>query len=204
MAKRYEASHAPGAPATTAGAPEAASTRERILDVALRLFTEQGFDATSLQQVADELGITKAALYYHFRSKEDILMALHLRMHEFGRRALDELATGTVTLEAWSSLLDSLLDELFAQRPLFLMHERNQAAFERVHREDHLAEHQDFLGRLRQVLADPAIPLRDRVKMSCSLGATFTVMFVAMDTLGSDPEEVKALLREAVHDLLFS
>ena len=63
-------------------------TRQRILDVALDLFTEQGYDGTSLREIAEQLGVTKAALYYHFESKEDILMALHMRIHDFGREAL--------------------------------------------------------------------------------------------------------------------
>ena len=68
--------------------PEAASTRERILDVALDLFIEKGFDGTSLREIAEQLGVTKAALYYHFASKDDILMALHMRLHEVGKDAL--------------------------------------------------------------------------------------------------------------------
>jgi AcrR family transcriptional regulator len=51
-------------------------TRTRILDSALELFSEQGFDGTTLQQIADRLGFTKAAIYYHFRSKDDLLEAL--------------------------------------------------------------------------------------------------------------------------------
>lgn len=51
-------------------------TSERILEVALELFSEHGFDGSSLQQIADRLGVTKAALYYHYRSKDDILRAL--------------------------------------------------------------------------------------------------------------------------------
>jgi AcrR family transcriptional regulator len=171
--------------------------------VALRLFTEKGFDATSLQEVADELGFTKAALYYHYRSKEDILMALHMRMHEIGRHALGALTEGPVTLEEWESLLDSLLDEMLAQRPLFLMHERNQAVLERLHRnEDHDAQHEDLLVQLRQILADPAVPLRDRVRMSCSLGAIFSVLFVGRGSFDAGSDEVGALLRDALHDLL--
>ncbi|WP_171041251.1 TetR/AcrR family transcriptional regulator [Sinomonas susongensis] len=53
-----------------------AGTRERIQSVALRLFSEQGYEATSMRQIAEELGFTKAALYYHFESKEDIVRAL--------------------------------------------------------------------------------------------------------------------------------
>ncbi len=51
-------------------------TRTRILDAALELFSEHGFDGTTLQQIADRLGFTKAALYYHFRSKDELLEAL--------------------------------------------------------------------------------------------------------------------------------
>jgi len=48
-------------------------TRTRIQAVALELFTEQGYDATSLREIAERLGVTKAALYYHFKSKEEIV-----------------------------------------------------------------------------------------------------------------------------------
>jgi AcrR family transcriptional regulator len=55
---------------------EAPRTRERILDVALELFSEKGYDATSMREIAERLGITKAALYYHFDAKEDIVRTL--------------------------------------------------------------------------------------------------------------------------------
>ena len=54
----------------------ARDTRAEILAVATELFIEQGYEATSLREIAERLDITKAALYYHFRSKDDILGAL--------------------------------------------------------------------------------------------------------------------------------
>ena len=51
-------------------------TRARIQSVALELFAEQGYDKTSLREIAERLGVTKAALYYHFKSKEDIVTSL--------------------------------------------------------------------------------------------------------------------------------
>ncbi|MGW3350813.1 TetR family transcriptional regulator [Nonomuraea rubra] len=48
-------------------------TSERILEAARVLFAARGYRATSMQAIADEVGITKAALYYHFDSKEEIL-----------------------------------------------------------------------------------------------------------------------------------
>lgn len=196
---------APGEDPPASGQPvgEPTSTRDRILDTALQLFTEKGFDATTLQEIADRLGFTKAAIYYHFRSKEDILMALHMRMHQFGAESLERLREeDVVTLETWESLLSSLLDEMVAQRPLFLMHERNQAVLERLHRADHDAQHEDLQVLLIQILSDPAIPLRDRVRMCCSLGAVFSVLFIGGDALDPGSGELTPLLRDAIHDLL--
>jgi AcrR family transcriptional regulator len=54
-------------------AAQAERTRQQILQTAQRLFAEVGYDATSLQMIADELGLTKAAVYYYFHTKRDIL-----------------------------------------------------------------------------------------------------------------------------------
>lgn len=62
-------------------------TRERIQDAALELFLEHGYEKASLREIAERLEVTKAALYYHFRTKEDIVHAL---LAEF-EAAIDEL-----------------------------------------------------------------------------------------------------------------
>lgn len=60
----------------TMAAPVRSPGAQRVLDTALALFTEHGYDGTSLQQIADRLGVTKAAVYYHFRHKDELLAAL--------------------------------------------------------------------------------------------------------------------------------
>jgi AcrR family transcriptional regulator len=178
-------------------------TRQRILDVALDLFIEQGFDGTSLRQIAERLGITKAALYYHFESKDDILMALHLRLHEFGREALVRMGDGPVTLELWGELLDQIVDQMLAQRKIFLMHERNQAALEKLHRSDHDAEHEDIQNRFRLLLADTRVPLRDRVRIAASFGAVFSSLLLSGDAFEStNDQEFGQMLREVVRNVL--
>jgi AcrR family transcriptional regulator len=52
------------------------TTRRRMLDIAIKLFSQYGFAGTSLQMIAGELGFTKAAIYYHFRTREQLLIAL--------------------------------------------------------------------------------------------------------------------------------
>jgi AcrR family transcriptional regulator len=180
-------------------------TRERILDAALELFTEQGYDGTSLRQIAEQLGVTKAALYYHFESKEDILLALHMRLHEFGKETLKKIGDEPVTLAKWGELLDDLLDQMLAQRTIFLMHERNQAALEKLHRQDHDAEHEDIQNQFRRVLADPRVPLRDRVRMAASFGAVFSSLFMSFDAFSASSEDEQAadvLLREVIRDIV--
>jgi AcrR family transcriptional regulator len=182
---------------------EPADTRQRILDVALDLFIAQGFDGTSLREIAEKLGVTKAALYYYFESKDDILMALHMRLHEFGKDALRLMEDEPVTLELWGQLLDQVVDQMLAQRKIFLMHERNQAALEKLHRKDHDAEHEDIQNQFRRVLADPRVPLRDRVRLAASVGVVFSGLFLAGEAFaGCSNQELGEMLREALHDVL--
>jgi AcrR family transcriptional regulator len=180
------------------------STRERILDVALDLFNEKGFDRTSLREIADQLGVTKAALYYHFASKDDILMSLHMRLHEFGKEALARMsADRPMTIKLWAGLLDGLMAQMLAQRKLYLLHERNQAALEKLHREDHDADHEDLQTQFRRILSDERVPLRDRVRMAASFGAVFAGLFMTGDAFAEIPnQKIGALLRDAVRDLL--
>ena len=48
-------------------------TKQNIFDVSVKLFSEKGYDAVSLREIAAEVGITNAAIYNHFSSKESIL-----------------------------------------------------------------------------------------------------------------------------------
>lgn len=50
--------------------------RERVLDAALDLFAQNGVRGTSIQMIADRLGVTKASVYYQFSSKDDIALAV--------------------------------------------------------------------------------------------------------------------------------
>ena len=193
-------------PVRRAGRPRG-STRERILDIALELFNEQGYDKTSLREIADRLGTTKAALYHHFQRKQDILFALHLRLHDLGRgmfELMGELGNREQTAELWPELLDQFIDQLLHNREIFILHERNHNAFETLeHSERHQAEHDDIVVQLRRFLASPAIPLPQRVRMACSIGAVMSIMIGAGDAFGDVPTTtLTQLLRDAMRDLL--
>jgi TetR/AcrR family acrAB operon transcriptional repressor len=72
---------------------EAQETRNRILDTAEEVFREQGVTSTSLADIADAAGVTRGAIYWHFRNKGDLFAAMldrvALPMEEMIRRAAD-------------------------------------------------------------------------------------------------------------------
>jgi AcrR family transcriptional regulator len=188
-------------PGRESGPPK--GTRERILDIALELFIEKGFDKTSLREIAEELGFSKAALYYHFASKDDILLALHFRLHDILRGTLANLGGQVTSVDSWMALLEGVIDEMLVNRRLFVLHERNRAAFEQLHREHHDEEHDDFEEQFRRILADTGVPVRDRVRLACSLGAVMSGLLLAGDMFSDVPAvALGGLLRDAVHDLL--
>jgi AcrR family transcriptional regulator len=183
------------------------STRERILDIALELFTERGYEATSLRDIAERLGTTKAAIYYHFARKEDILLELHLRMHALGLeplKRLDALADDRQRADAWSELLDYFIDQVLDNRELMLLHQRNHGAFDQLqYNERHEAENEDILERFRRILQSPDIPLQRRVRMACSIGAVVGTLVAGEAVLGDVPmDELAELVRDAMRDLL--
>src|SRR5262245_60997191 len=107
-------------------AGEAGGTRERILDAALDLFVRKGYGETSLREIAAALGFSKAALYYHFESKQEILLALHLRVHRLADELLPLLQREAAPEEVWGRLVDSLIALALRNRRLLELHVRNQ------------------------------------------------------------------------------
>jgi AcrR family transcriptional regulator len=183
------------------------STRERILDIALQLFTEQGYEATSLRDIAERLGTTKAALYYHFARKEDILLELHLRLHALGREALDrlgELPDGPQRADAWPGLLDDFIDQVVTNRELVLLHQRNHGALDQLqYNERHQAENDDIEQQFRRILQSPDIPLERRVRMACSISAVIGTLATGEAVFGDVPmDELAELVRAAARDVL--
>src|SRR5919108_590710 len=85
--------------AGSAGHTPRTDTRSRAQKVALELFAEQGYEKTSLREMAERLGVTKAALYYHFKSKEDIVVSL-----------FDDLVSAIDEIIAWAETQARTLD----------------------------------------------------------------------------------------------
>ncbi len=182
---------------------DAPSTREQILEVALDLFTERGYGQTSLREIAERLGLTKAALYYHFSSKDEIFMALHRRLHESLDATVAVLEDEDMTLGGWLALFERFVEKFPGNRKLILMHERNRTAFEKVHNEGHDQEHADIEEKLSAALRDPEIPVRERIRIGCAFSMMMGGLLFAGDGFQDvDADELTAEMKSALQDLL--
>ena len=100
-------------------------TKQRILQIAGELFARQGYTATTIADIARELGTTTAALYYHFPSKAAILSGLMAAPLTAYLKLLDGLDSGTGTPE---DLLGSLIDITADSQDLAMIYDRDPAA----------------------------------------------------------------------------
>ena len=80
---------------------QGAATRAALVDAGRRLFGERGFADTSLDDVVADAGVTKGALYHHFRGKEDLFAAVY---EEVQREVSDQVVTEFLRPDAWEAL----------------------------------------------------------------------------------------------------
>ncbi len=158
--------------------PAQTGTKQQILAVALELFTNQGYADTSLRQIAERVGVSKAALYYHFPSKGDILLGLHARLHALIDGPLATLGEPPISAEHFEEFLDVAIDTIQENELLFRLHRENQAALMALHdNETHGQAHIDMQDRLRAIFTDGTLADEERVRrMAASMVALFLPM----------------------------
>lgn len=151
-------------------AGEGSTARDRVIGAAAELFAEHGVKGTSLRMIADRLGVAKGAVYYQFRSKDDIVLAL-----------LEPLFDGIHTLLGTAESLP-----LLAQRrvcgitglvDLAIEHRRATYLFRRDPVVDELIAQRPELhavaGRFRALLLGPAPDDTARVSLSVVMTGLF-------------------------------
>jgi AcrR family transcriptional regulator len=171
------------------------NTRQRIQDVALELFAEQGYEKTSLREIAERLDVTKAALYYHFKTKEEIIVSL---FEDLTKPILDLIEWGRQqphTLETKQEIVRRYSQALAGAEPLFRFMQENQATVRELRIGDTF---KDRMRGLRDILIDPEAELVDQVR---SISAMFTLhagMFVMQDLEGDSEKKREAVLEVAL------
>jgi AcrR family transcriptional regulator len=170
-------------------------TRQRIQDVALEFFAEQGYEKTSLREIAERLEVTKAALYYHFKTKEEILVSIF----EDLSRPIDELIqwgkAQPHSLETKQEVLRLYSEALSGAAPLFRFMQENQATVRELSIGN---QFKDRMMEMREIIRDPDASLTDQVRCVSALFTMHAGMFVLQDVAGDLEDKRKAVLEVAI------
>ncbi|MDN5851499.1 MAG: TetR/AcrR family transcriptional regulator [Actinomycetia bacterium] len=117
---------------------------QRVLGAATRLFAEQGFENTSVQQIVDAAGVTKGAMYHYFKSKDDLLVASYARLLDLqdahlvamaGRSASATDRLRMVVEDLVRTTLENLDDATVFYRSMHLLHEPSRGRVREQRRE---------------------------------------------------------------------
>ncbi|RKT55639.1 TetR/AcrR family transcriptional regulator [Saccharothrix australiensis] len=177
--------------------PRRRDTRERIQDVALTLFSEQGYERASLREIAERLDVTKAALYYHFKTKEDILTSV-----------VEEVAAALDDVVAWAREQPPVTETRrgIVRRIARLIREGRVYHIMRFFNENQtamrdLSAGEEISDRIRAIWALLNIPGGDLTAQLRSRLAVTTLMLSHVTTLdldGTDDERAEAALALAL------
>lgn len=166
-------------------------TRERIQEVALDRFTEYGYAQTSLREIAEDLGFTKAALYYHFKSKEEIVDSLLKQVIA----DIDSVATwlhdGPPTRERRLEMIDRLIEATRGLSGSVLRCvQQNEVALQQ------LSSTTELVHQLKRRLWDASLPadasIEDKLRMRMAVMAVLVATKTDSDLGGTASERTEA------------
>jgi AcrR family transcriptional regulator len=176
-------------------------TRQRILTVANELFIEQGYEGTSLREIADRLDITKAALYYHFRSKDEILETLLTPFDTLLDELLHRLEEAR-DVEGWADALTWVVEQIFEYLDFFRLVDRNRHIVELM-LVDSKRDHAEMHTRVERAAHRAASSVAQEVRMVAAIGAVTGFDDWAPTLLKeAGPDMLKAELSAVVRDIL--
>ena len=188
-------------PAAGFGVPRT-DTRSRVQKVALELFAEQGYEKTSLREIAERLGVTKAALYYHFPSKEAIVHSFTDDYFAEIDALLDWAQDQPRTDATRREILDRYVGTVLSGGEVFRFLEQNRASVQAMEAgKDRFARFRGRLDALVDLLAGPGAPLRDRVRATAAVLTIGAVCHFYLQQV-DDPDKLRAIVMEIATDLV--
>lgn len=166
-------------------------TRARIQQIAVELFSEHGYEGTSLREIAEHLGVTKAALYYHFKSKEDIITSL-VEDYQGQMDALIGWAREHPgNAETRREILSRYMRIVAERSQVFRMLHQNQVVLNTM--ASALKTLKTSPRRLAEQLTGPDAPLREQVRAMMTLGA-ISVGWMSFTGQVADRQELSDLV----------
>ena len=194
------------------------STKERIMDVALHMFSERGYEAVSVRDICGEVGIKESTLYYHFKNKKDILDSLITKFKDHISELLSHLdeipktpSGKTKKMKSESSLIvdsymmDNYLFDPFCNLMIRLMmieqfhNEEMRGLYEKTMFTDPYNIYLKVFGMLASQGAVPDAQVKDIVRRYHAYMTTLTFRYLLNGEL---TEARKKAYKKEVHALM--
>jgi AcrR family transcriptional regulator len=131
-------------------------TRDRIIEQATRLFVSRGYHAMSMREIAEAVGVTKAALYYHFSDKEDLFLAVLTASLDRLEGIIQEArAAGQTTRAQVDAMVRGIFGQPPEQRAIIRLARQEMATLNQSSLEQFGSLYQaKFIGQVEAILAD--------------------------------------------------
>ncbi|MEU8895003.1 TetR/AcrR family transcriptional regulator [Nocardia sp. NPDC048505] len=170
-------------------------TKTAIRDAAVKLFGSKGFEQSSLREVADAVGITKASLYYHYPSKLDLLVAIISPIVEHMQAVADEIDTVPYGPDGVRDVLRNYIRGMLANRDAGALCVRDTVAILNA-MAGRYPDMFEFGRRLGDWLAGPDPSPEARLRAAAAL----QVLEVALFSGETVPEADEALVESTLLD----
>lgn len=151
-------------------------TKARARAVARELFLANGVQRTSLQDIADRLGVSKPALYYHFASREDLVRSVVEPLFEDGSAFVERAERGGM---APREVLAGYFEFQYRHREVVALMVQELTSLRELDLLDHVW---DWRRRLTALLVGPEPSLTDAVNATVALGGLADCVLVFPDT----------------------
>jgi AcrR family transcriptional regulator len=173
------------------------SLREKILETAKSLFIQHGYHALAMRQIAEALEVSKPALYYHFKDKEELFLAiLRLYLDEM-ENTLDQIAGRSVSsTDKIRDFMEYILQQPPGQRAIIRLASQEMGQLSDLARKSFEKIYQEkFIGKIETLLragmdAGEFNPVRPEVATWALLGIMYPYFYPANSGDGNLPEEV--------------
>lgn len=170
-------------------------TRERILRVAQELFGSRGCQDTSVREIAEELGLTKTAVLYHFSTKAEILAELAMPLLDDMAAAVDAAELLAAERVRWATV-EGVLDAYLANREVLSLVIQNLGLFAQ---EPVFQRYFATMTRASELLAGPDPDLAARVRATQAIAMLSDPILLLTDA-PTDP--LRDAILSGVHRLL--
>jgi AcrR family transcriptional regulator len=186
------------AKAAAVGAPVHTAPQTRIIEAALALFAEHGIGGTSLQMIADEIGVTKAAVYHQYNTKDAIVVAVAAVVLAGLEAAVTAAEAERSRARAREVLIAAMVDLAVQRRQMASVLQRDPVMLR------FLQEHAPFrrvMERVNRVLMGGAADARARV-LTAILASAIAGAVIHPLALELDDESLRSQLLEQLRRLL--